>query len=50
MYKSEEDIIIESRHKDLDTQKLIDEFIVVNWAWEVSEEVYIKAMYARVLL
>ena len=41
VYKSEEDIIRESKHKDLDT---IDEFIVVNWVWEVSEEVYIKAM------
>lgn len=47
VYKSEEDIIRESKHKDLDT---IDEFIVVNWVWEVSEEVYIKAMYTRVLL
>ena len=41
VYKSEEDIIRESKHKDLDT---IDEFIVVNWAWEVSEEAYTKAM------
>ena len=44
VYKSEEDIIIESKHKDLDTEKLIDEFIVVNLAWEVPEEAYIKAM------
>ena len=49
VYKSEEDIIRESKHKDLDTQKLIDEFIVVNWAWEVSEETYTKAMKECIL-
>lgn len=42
VYKSEEDIIRESKHKDLDSQKIIDEFVVINWAWEVSLEVYVK--------